>query len=96
MAEELQNQSSMTEKRSFWPGILFLAAAAATKMIGSAMAEAVFATADVPGSFLNAGQDLQQAASIEGKTDVVMIILGVIGIIQLIRAAASRRGTSHG
>jgi hypothetical protein len=90
MVEELQDRQPREARRSFWPGLVFLAAAAAAKAIGAAMAEAAVDSASVSGSFLSAGRDLQRAASIEGMTDFVMIVLGVIGIILLIRASISR------
>jgi len=90
MTEELQDQELMRVRPSFWPGIVCLAASAATKAIGVAMAEAAMDSASISGSFLSAGRDLQRAANIEGTSDLVMIVLGLVGIILIVRATVSR------
>ena len=90
VADESQDQPRTAAKRSFWPGIGFLIAAGAAKVVGMAMSESAVGSARSSGSFFGAGQQLQRAANIEGTTTVIMLVLGLIGIILLIRTAMSR------
>ena len=75
MTDESQNLEKTASKRSFWPGIGFLIAAGVAKAIGMTLLE-------------SAGG--QRAANIAGTTDVIMAVLGLIGIILLVSTAISR------
>ncbi len=64
--------------------------AGVAKAIGVTMAHSAVEAARGSGSFFGAGSRLQTAANIEGISTAIMVVLGLIGIILLIRSAIRR------
>lgn len=89
MAHELQDNRPAQAGRSYAPGIVFLVAAGVAKAIGVAMSGSVAESARSSRGW-EAMDKYSSAAYIEGTTEVAVMILGLTGIVLLIRAAMSR------
>ena len=79
---------------SYWLGLGFLAAAVAAKVIGNAMVGSMADSARGQ-SFIGANSTLNSAASTQRSFDILMVVLGIIGIILLVRAFLVRSKASR-
>jgi uncharacterized membrane protein len=78
---------------SYWPGLGFLIAAVVANIIGRAIAGSI--ANSVSGQFSYGVIDAaNRATRTRGSFDILMVVLGIIGIILLVRAFLARSKAS--